>query len=345
MARTGVPAAGGRRLKAREEARAAEGGSPKRRASPAAQRTRKPKRYSRHAKPPYTYLAMIALVIQASPAKRLKLAQIIKEISTLFPFFQEGYQGWKDSIRHNLSSNSCFSMVLKDSSKPKAKGNFWVVHGDRIPPEALRLQSTPVSRQEEAGFVQDLAPYVLHGWPYSASRGAAPPTAPPLGASSAAESAKPRLGSSFAIEALLPHLQGADSHPEPERPVPVPAPSPCAALGSPSSPLGEGRELGPHIPATLPLHHPCSSGSCCSCSYGAPICQLPLPWGQLPPTCCRDLAPAVVAPLPPPAMHFGLPLPPALPCCTCSLPAYPACWSQGAVPCLPVSFPGRLLGT
>lgn len=37
---------------------------------------RRKKRYLRHDKPPYTYLAMIALVIQASPFRRLKLAQV-----------------------------------------------------------------------------------------------------------------------------------------------------------------------------------------------------------------------------------------------------------------------------
>lgn len=37
---------------------------------------RRKKRYLRHDKPPYTYLAMIALVIQAAPFRRLKLAQV-----------------------------------------------------------------------------------------------------------------------------------------------------------------------------------------------------------------------------------------------------------------------------
>lgn len=37
---------------------------------------RRKKRYLRHDKPPYTYLAMIALVIQAAPSRRLKLAQV-----------------------------------------------------------------------------------------------------------------------------------------------------------------------------------------------------------------------------------------------------------------------------
>ncbi|XP_053251049.1 forkhead box protein H1 [Podarcis raffonei] len=126
---------------------------------------RKKKNYHRHPKPPYTYLAMIALAIQTSPSRKLKLSQIIQEISTLFPFFKEGYQGWKDSIRHNLSSNDCFYKVLKDPSKPKAKGNFWTVDVNRIPPEALKLQNTPISRQEERAFAADLAPYVYHGWP------------------------------------------------------------------------------------------------------------------------------------------------------------------------------------
>uniref|UniRef100_A0A452GX33 Fork-head domain-containing protein n=1 Tax=Gopherus agassizii TaxID=38772 RepID=A0A452GX33_9SAUR len=129
-------------------------------------RTAKKKRYSRHRKPPYTYLAMIALVIQASPGRKLKLSQIIQEIGALFPFFTAGYQGWKDSIRHNLSSNRCFSKLLKDPAKPKAKGNFWTVDVSQIPPDALKLQNTAISRQEAASFASDLAPFILHGWPY-----------------------------------------------------------------------------------------------------------------------------------------------------------------------------------
>nr|XP_060628773.1 forkhead box protein H1 [Anolis sagrei ordinatus] len=135
---------------------------------------RKKKKYLRHAKPPYTYLAMIALVIQASPEQKLKLSQIIKEISACFPFFKDGYQGWKDSIRHNLSSNDCFRKVLKDPSKPQAKGNFWTVDIQRIPPEALRLQNTPISRQEDRVFPADLSPYVFNGIPFSIHPSQAP---------------------------------------------------------------------------------------------------------------------------------------------------------------------------
>lgn len=48
---------------------------PPKAAAPCQPHKRRKKRYLRHDKPPYTYLAMIALVIQAAPSRRLKLAQ------------------------------------------------------------------------------------------------------------------------------------------------------------------------------------------------------------------------------------------------------------------------------
>ncbi|EPY78099.1 hypothetical protein CB1_001119010 [Camelus ferus] len=113
------------------------------RESPSQPRKRRKKRSLRHDKPPYTYLAMIALVIQAAPSRRLKLAQIIHQVQAVFPFFRDDYEGWKDSIRHNLSSNRCFH---------KAKGNFWAVDVSLIPAEALRLQNAaPCRRWQSKG--------------------------------------------------------------------------------------------------------------------------------------------------------------------------------------------------
>ncbi|XP_059704362.1 forkhead box protein H1 [Haemorhous mexicanus] len=148
----------------------------------------RPQRYRRHPKPPYSYLALIALVIRAAPGRRLKLAQIIQQLRSLFPFFGGGYQGWKDSVRHNLSSNPCFAKVLKDPSKPHSKGNFWTVDVSRIPPAALKLQNTAVARGGGAAtpFVPDLSPFVLSGCPYPPSP---PPAAPP--------------NSNFSIDSLL----------------------------------------------------------------------------------------------------------------------------------------------
>ncbi|NXY87867.1 FOXH1 protein, partial [Alcedo cyanopectus] len=143
-----------------------------------------PQRYRRHPKPPYSYLALIALVIRAAPGQRLKLAQIIQELSSLFPFFGGGYQGWKDSVRHNLSCNPCFAKVLKDPAKPKAKGNYWTVDLSRIPPGALRLQNTAVARGTTTrgggvAFARDLTPFILQGCPYPPPPQKSPPPTPP----------------------------------------------------------------------------------------------------------------------------------------------------------------------
>uniref|UniRef100_UPI000B4CB76B forkhead box protein H1 n=1 Tax=Lonchura striata TaxID=40157 RepID=UPI000B4CB76B len=170
---------------------AARGGSRGSRGSPS-----RPQRYRRHPKPPYSYLALIALVIRAAPGRRLKLAQIIQQLRSLFPFFGGKKKGWKDSVRHNLSSNPCFKKVLKDPSKPHSKGNFWTVDVARIPPAALRLQNTAVARGATGAFVPDLAPFVLWGRPF-------PPPPPPQ-------------NSNFSIESLLrvlkdpskPHSKG-----------------------------------------------------------------------------------------------------------------------------------------
>ncbi|CAJ1082320.1 forkhead box protein H1 [Xyrichtys novacula] len=172
----------------------------------------KKKNYQRYPKPPYSYLAMIAMVIQRSPEKKLTLSEILKEISTLFPFFKGNYKGWRDSVRHNLSSYDCFVKVLKDPGKPQGKGNFWAVELSRVPLELLKRQNTAVSRQDETIFAQDLAPYILHGQKTESEPPSAPVTALPVisprNPSPPQEDLfRPKLDSSFAIDSLLHSLR------------------------------------------------------------------------------------------------------------------------------------------
>ncbi|CAL8292885.1 unnamed protein product [Lota lota] len=182
------------------------------------------KNYQRYPKPPYSYLAMISMVIQNSPEKKLTLSEILKEISTLFPFFKGNYKGWRDSVRHNLSSYDCFVKVLKDPGKPRGKGNFWAVELSRVPLELLKRQNTAVSRQDETIFAKDLAPYVLHSHTHKPADEPPPPrdnvtSLPPLPSSSSSTSSypsppqedlyRPKLDSSFAIDSLLHSLRPA----------------------------------------------------------------------------------------------------------------------------------------
>ena len=63
-------------------------------------------------KPPYSYASLIRLAIINSPCQKATLADIYCWIQEQFVFYKnQTNPGWKNSIRHNLSLNKCFSKV------------------------------------------------------------------------------------------------------------------------------------------------------------------------------------------------------------------------------------------
>ena len=113
--------------------------------------------YTRHVdKPPYRYLGLIITAIQASPDKALTLGGVHSWFRQNFEFFRGKYTGWRDSVRHTLSSSRCFYKETRDPvpGQIRKPQNYWKVDLSIVTDDVFRLQESQLGK---TGFY---APYI-----------------------------------------------------------------------------------------------------------------------------------------------------------------------------------------
>ncbi|XP_070200258.1 forkhead box protein N4-like isoform X2 [Littorina saxatilis] len=107
-------------------------------------------------KPVFSYSCLIALALKNSKAGNLPVSEIYNFMCENFPYFKTAPDGWKNSVRHNLSLNKCFAKVdnPKLSSGAK-KGCLWALNPAKV--KKMEEEITKWGKKDPALLLNSMA--------------------------------------------------------------------------------------------------------------------------------------------------------------------------------------------
>ncbi|KAL2096143.1 hypothetical protein ACEWY4_008291 [Coilia grayii] len=91
-------------------------------------------------KPIYSYSILIFMALRSSKTGSLPVSEIYSFMTEHFPYFKTAPDGWKNSVRHNLSLNKCFEKVDNKSGNASRKGCLWALNPAKVEKMQEELQ-------------------------------------------------------------------------------------------------------------------------------------------------------------------------------------------------------------
>uniref|UniRef100_A0A3Q3WEF6 Fork-head domain-containing protein n=1 Tax=Mola mola TaxID=94237 RepID=A0A3Q3WEF6_MOLML len=99
-------------------------------------------------KPVYSYSILIFMALKNSKTGSLPVSEIYSFMTEHFPYFKTAPDGWKNSVRHNLSLNKCFVKMENKNGTSSRKGCLWALNPARI----AKMQEECLQWRRSAGL-------------------------------------------------------------------------------------------------------------------------------------------------------------------------------------------------